>query len=167
VKEGDAVNQFDKICEVQSDKASVEITSRFDGVIKKLHYNVGDMARVGTALIDIDAEGEGDAPAAKPSAPAPSSPSSSSAPSHAPHPSANTTPAAKEPSQFIKSLAVPAVRGLAKKHNLDISTIKGTGKGGRVTKEDVLLVIEGGIPAATASEPLNVAPAVHVTSGKV
>lgn len=41
------VEQFDKLCEVQSDKASVEITSRFDGVIKKLHYEAGEMAIVG------------------------------------------------------------------------------------------------------------------------
>ncbi|KAL8717791.1 MAG: hypothetical protein Q9225_005006, partial [Loekoesia sp. 1 TL-2023] len=41
------VEQFDKLCEVQSDKAAVEITSRFDGVIKKLHYEPEDMAQVG------------------------------------------------------------------------------------------------------------------------
>lgn len=47
------MNQFDPICEVQSDKASVTITSRYDGVISKLHYNVDDIAKVGTALVDI------------------------------------------------------------------------------------------------------------------
>ncbi|KAL8864148.1 MAG: hypothetical protein Q9198_010062, partial [Flavoplaca austrocitrina] len=41
------VEQFDKLCEVQSDKAAVDITSRFDGVIKKLHYEPEDMAQVG------------------------------------------------------------------------------------------------------------------------
>src|ERR1700730_4476246 len=48
------VEEFDKICEVQSDKASVEITSRFTGVIKKLHYESGEMAIVGKPLVDID-----------------------------------------------------------------------------------------------------------------
>lgn len=51
--------QFDSICEVQSDKASVTITSRYDGVIKKLYYEVDDTALVGKPLVDIEVSKEG------------------------------------------------------------------------------------------------------------
>lgn len=57
VNVGDKVKQFDNICEVQSDKASVTITSRYDGVIKKLHHQVENVALVGKPLVDIEIDG--------------------------------------------------------------------------------------------------------------
>ena len=57
MKPGDAVAQFDNICEVQSDKASVTITSKYDGVVTKLYYTVDDIAQTGDPLIDVEIAG--------------------------------------------------------------------------------------------------------------
>ena len=74
MKPGDTVAQFDNICEVQSDKASVTITSKYDGVVTKLYYAVDDIAQTGDPLIDVEVAGEagvGDTVAVETSEPEP------------------------------------------------------------------------------------------------
>ncbi|KAF7703105.1 lipoamide acyltransferase component of branched-chain alpha-keto acid dehydrogenase complex, mitochondrial [Silurus meridionalis] len=123
VKEGDRVSQFDSICEVQSDKASVTITSRYDGVVRKLYYDVDSTATVGTPLVDIETDG-----------------------GHAVAPEEDVmeAPAVSQEEhthQDIKghkTQATPAVRRIAMENNIKLVEVVGTGKDGRILKEDIL-----------------------------
>ncbi|XP_037618843.1 LOW QUALITY PROTEIN: lipoamide acyltransferase component of branched-chain alpha-keto acid dehydrogenase complex, mitochondrial [Sebastes umbrosus] len=123
VKEGDKVSQFDSICEVQSDKASVTITSRYDGVIKRLYYDVDATALVGKPLVDIETESSSEVIQEE---------------------DVVETPAmAREEHthQEIKghkTQATPAVRRLAMENNIKLSEVVGTGRDGRILKEDIL-----------------------------
>ncbi|PZC85363.1 hypothetical protein B5X24_HaOG201859 [Helicoverpa armigera] len=124
VKVGDKVQQFDNICEVQSDKAAVTITSRYDGVVTKLYHDVDTTALVGQPLVDIEVQGEADEG------------SSSSSPEE--QPKVTKQESVEEKSQRIKVLTTPAVRRIAAQFNVDLSTVKATGRNGRVLKEDML-----------------------------
>ncbi|KAK7162674.1 hypothetical protein R3I93_006880 [Phoxinus phoxinus] len=115
VKEGDRVSQFDSICEVQSDKASVTIASRYDGVIRKLYYDVDAVAHVGSTLVDIETD---------------------KAPEGDPEEDVVETPAMSY--NHEKPQATPAVRRLAMENNIKLSEVVGTGKDGRILKEDII-----------------------------
>jgi 2-oxoisovalerate dehydrogenase E2 component (dihydrolipoyl transacylase) len=165
VEEGATVEEWAPLCEVQSDKASVEITSKFSGVIKKLHYETDAVVQVGDGMLDIEVEGEDDAEpepeAEKESEPkreaeaAPKQDSAEPQEKESPEPTqeieAEETPAPEveehiplgskapesTPSGKHANLATPAVRSMLKQNGLDISEIKGTGRDGRVLKEDI------------------------------
>lgn len=146
VEPGAQVEEFSPLCEVQSDKASVEITSRFAGTVKKLYYEAGEMAKVGKAFVDIDIQGEAaEEEAAAPPAEAPKEEPAAAAPT-VPAAVAQTveTPAAATPKVKGKaaSIATPAVRHMSKEHKIDINDIDGTGKDGRVMKEDILRFLQ-------------------------
>ncbi|KAJ5359046.1 uncharacterized protein N7496_011459 [Penicillium cataractarum] len=143
VKPGDRVSQFDPICEVQSDKASVEITSRYDGVIASIHHEADEMAEVGKPLLDIDIEDDSSSPSQAPtkstaeeivSDDMSTATASVAANTNMPNNLSNTNP---ELEAKNSGLIVPAVRSMLKQHKIDIKDIAGSGKGRRVTKEDV------------------------------
>ncbi|XP_062437863.1 lipoamide acyltransferase component of branched-chain alpha-keto acid dehydrogenase complex, mitochondrial [Rhea pennata] len=123
IKEGDSVSQFDSICEVQSDKASVTITSRYDGIIRKLHYSLDEIAYVGKPLVDIEID------ASKGVAPE-EDVVETPAMSHEEH--------THQEIKGHKTLATPAVRRLAMENNIKLSEVVGTGKDNRILKEDIL-----------------------------
>ncbi|TRY94390.1 hypothetical protein DNTS_027936 [Danionella cerebrum] len=123
VKEGDKVSQFDSICEVQSDKASVTITSRYDGIIRKLYYDVDSIALVGKPLVDIETDG-GQAEGPQEDV------VETSAVSLEEH--------THQEIKGHKTQATPAVRRLAMENNIKLSEVVGSGKDGRILKEDIL-----------------------------
>ncbi|XP_044746387.1 lipoamide acyltransferase component of branched-chain alpha-keto acid dehydrogenase complex, mitochondrial [Coccinella septempunctata] len=133
IKEGDKVAQFDNICEVQSDKASVTITSRYDGVVKKIHYDIDQTAYVGKPLIDIEVEDEPKT-ASKLENPNKTIPGSID----------NVKQLASDESQYENdySLCIPSVRRLARQYKIDLRHVKGTGKNSRILKEDVLRFLD-------------------------
>lgn len=145
VQPGARVEHFDKLCEVQSDKASVEITSPFDGVIKKLYYEPDDMAVTGKPLVDIDMDSEeAEEQADKLGGESEVKGANESNDKEVVRESESSNTAAegvKVPARNGKSdfssLATPAVRHLTKELDVDISQVPGTGKDGRVLKEDV------------------------------
>jgi 2-oxoisovalerate dehydrogenase E2 component (dihydrolipoyl transacylase) len=142
VQPGARVEHFDKLCEVQSDKASVEITSPFDGVIKKLYYEPDDMAVTGRPLVDIDMDGdEAEAEAEKLGEAETSVDKGESEKANTGSHETESRPVGRRRNgngkDDFSSLATPAVRHLMKELNINITDVEGTGRDGRVTKEDV------------------------------
>ncbi|XP_015910910.1 lipoamide acyltransferase component of branched-chain alpha-keto acid dehydrogenase complex, mitochondrial [Parasteatoda tepidariorum] len=128
VKEGDKVNQFDSICEVQSDKASVTITSRFDGYIRKLHYEIDSTATVGSPLVEIELFESDD-----------SEEQIDQVQDQLAAPSGLEIDFSRK---SAKVLAAPAVRRIAMENNVKLSDVKGTGKDGRIMREDIFAHLE-------------------------
>lgn len=143
VKPGDTVDEFDKVCDVQTDKATVEITSRFAGTIKSLNYNVGDAAKVGSSLVTMDVSD--DATDAAEAAPVSAEEAKSiSDPLH--------IPSRKQPTPSDKVLTTPAVRRIARENNVDLSLITATGPNGRLLKHDVLQYLDrDAVPVQTTA----------------
>ena len=174
VKVGDTIAEDDILFEVQNDKSVEEIPSPVSGTITAVLVSEGTVARVGDVIVEIAAEGV--APVAAPSAQA--APAASPAPAAAPAAPAQPTgvPAASNPGKLV--LAMPSVRQYAREKGIDITVVVPTGKGGRVTREDIDNF--GGAPvaapaveaapaaqaAAPASAPAPAAPAAKAEPAK-
>ncbi|MBI3953651.1 MAG: 2-oxo acid dehydrogenase subunit E2 [Chloroflexi bacterium] len=143
---GELVKKYESLVEVMTDKVNVEVPSPAEGVVKELIAKEGEVVPVGKPIAVLEevgaaapplpvGEGRGEGPTVRPEpvegrAPAPAS-----------------APAGEHP-QFVS----PVVQRLAREHGLDLSQIRGTGIGGRVSKQDVLKHLESA-PAAAAPPP--------------
>ncbi|KAG5650716.1 hypothetical protein H0H81_011263 [Sphagnurus paluster] len=159
------IQAFDPLCEVQSDKASVEITSPFDGVVTQLLVQEGEVAKVGSGLCLIEVEEDvGDAvePAKAEPAPAPTEAATPAAPvaeaDRRLHPmDPKFTPGAAD-----NVLAAPSVRHFARQQGVDLAKLMpGTGKGGRIEKRDVEAYLAKGSQAEPAQTSQAQVPTVQ------
>lgn len=160
-KEGDAVKTGDLLAEIETDKATMEMESYFDGTILKLLVPVGESAAVGRALAIIGKPGEdfsallgGTPPAQKAAEAAP----------------AEAAPAAEQPATAERPdgrvLSSPVARRVAEEKGIDIRQVPGSGPAGRIIRRDVETVAATGKPVSTAPAPAAqpAAPATPVAS---
>jgi pyruvate dehydrogenase E2 component (dihydrolipoamide acetyltransferase) len=138
VNVGDTVREFDPLVEVQTDKALVELPSPASGQVLEIKASAGDLAHVGDVIVVI---GEGEKGVGKNDG---------------------------EPVQHRlgRALATPAVRKLARERGIDITQVAGTGKAGRVTKEDVERYAAGSLtpqPAVASPAAKEVLPALQTS----
>jgi 2-oxoglutarate dehydrogenase E2 component (dihydrolipoamide succinyltransferase) len=154
-QEGDSVNRGDSLVELETDKVNLDVTAEEDGVLARIERREGEVVTVGEVLGLVSGSNGASAPApeaataatAAPPEPTPSPaaetpPIATPPPPTAPAPPVLGTPAAGEEDADSAGggRAAPAVRRLAEEHHVDLNTVTGTGPGGRVTREDVLIV---------------------------
>ncbi|NBD23458.1 dihydrolipoamide acetyltransferase family protein [Paenibacillus glycinis] len=170
IKPGDTVTDEDIIMEVQNDKAIVEVPCPVNGKVLEVLVKDGQVCHVGDIVAVIDAEGEVPEQAApaggNDSAPAPAA-EAPKAEAPAPEaPKAAVTAAAPAPKTAGGLvLATPSVRKFSREQGVDISNVAGSGKNGRITREDITAFASGGGTAsAPASQDSAAAPAAETKS---
>lgn len=154
VAEGDEIEEDQAVVEVMTDKAVVEIPAKNAGTVHRLYYAQGDIAKVHSALFALEVAGEvtttsgtdDESPSANNSASSVASQSSVNTQTNGSSQQSTQIAPSKfsdgeyEPPIAIegKVLASPAVRRVAREKNIDLSTVEGSGKKGRILKSDVL-----------------------------
>jgi 2-oxoglutarate dehydrogenase E2 component (dihydrolipoamide succinyltransferase) len=133
-KEGDAVKRDENLIDIETDKVVLELPAPADGVLVRIIKNARDSVGSGDVIAQIDTEAKADAAAA---------------------------PTAKKPPETAKVAApvMPAAQKLAAEKGIDTSSIRGTGRDGRVTKGDVLEAASRGPASAAPAAPAPAAPA--------
>jgi pyruvate dehydrogenase E2 component (dihydrolipoamide acetyltransferase) len=123
VKEGDAVKEDQDLLEVETDKALLTLNSPYTGKVAKLHCKEGDIIKVGDVLTTVDAGGK------------------EPTPQEAQKKDSGTVVGSLGDNEVVEVVrpvqAMPAVRALAKQMQIDLASVRGTGPGGRITKEDI------------------------------
>lgn len=148
---GDTVQRDEPLFEISTDKVDAEIPSPAAGVLTEIKVPAGETAQINTIVAVIGGAG------AVPPAAAPSTPAKAAAPAPAPAAAVpQPEPVAASEAEHVRSS--PLVRKIARENNVNLGAVRGTGAGGRVTKEDILGYIEKGGAPATAATAKSAAP---------
>src|SRR5438128_5491215 len=168
-QEGEQIAADEPLLEISTDKVDTEVPSPGEGVVQQILVQEGETVDVGTKLAVIAPDGA-EAPAAGPQAPETAEPEpepAAEAPAPEPEPQPEPTPqspaAAPERAPATdgageKTFVSPVVARIASEHGVDVSQVPGTGRGGRVTKKDIVAFVESGQAAAPAATPAPEAP---------
>ncbi|MEK3953887.1 dihydrolipoamide acetyltransferase family protein [Psychrobacillus sp. FSL K6-1464] len=149
VKPGDHVNKYDALAEVNTDKVTAEVPSSFTGIIKELIANEGDTLAVGEIVCTIETEGGASEETVEVKEAAPEEPTAETVkPAEV---QKHTAPV--EPEKGAKARYSPAVLKISQEHGIDLSLVTGTGNEGRITRKDLLKIVESGeIPVAKVEQ---------------
>lgn len=165
IKPGDKVQEDDVLCEIQNDKAVVEIPSPVEGTVLEVLVAEGTVATVGQVLVTFDAPGyenlqfKGDDHAEEapkqeaPAAPAAQATQTTPPPAPPAYGIGVTEPQVKvEVDPNRKIIAMPSVRKYARDKGVEITQVPGSGKNGRIVKSDIDAFLSGGVAAVTAPQ---------------
>jgi 2-oxoglutarate dehydrogenase E2 component (dihydrolipoamide succinyltransferase) len=151
-KEGERVEVGEPVVELETEKIDLEVNADRGGVITSIKHKEGDDVKIGEVLAVMDESAS--APAAKPSGNGSERGRQESAPPASPAPPASQTPPAPD------TRATPTARNVAKDHDVNLASVRGSGTAGRVTKQDVQNAI--GSDRASAASDAPVAPLAPV-----
>ncbi|HHQ6056863.1 pyruvate dehydrogenase complex dihydrolipoyllysine-residue acetyltransferase [Morganella morganii] len=146
VSVGDTVTEEQSLITVEGDKASMEVPSPMAGKVKEIKVAVGDKVKTGSLIMVFEVAGAAPAPAAQPAAaPAAAAPASA--------PAAKAAPAAGN--DFVENDAYvhasPVIRRLAREFGVNLAKVKGTGRKGRILREDVQAYVKDAVKRAEAA----------------
>lgn len=156
VAPGDSIKAEQSLMTVESDKAAMEIPSPQAGVVKELKLKIGDKVSEGSLILMLEPAGESAAAVAP--APAAAAPAPLAAAPAAPAPMKQSPSAKIDEASFAKAYATPSMRKFARELGVDLGKVEGTGRKGRITREDVLGFVKRALAQGGGGAGLGVAP---------
>ena len=159
VSVGDTVTEEQSLITVEGDKASMEVPSPMAGKVKEIKVAVGDKVKTGSLIMVFEVAGAAPAPAAQPAAaPAAAQPAAApaaAAPASAPAAKAAPAAAPAAGNDFVENDAYvhasPVIRRLAREFGVNLAKVKGTGRKGRILREDVQAYVKDAVKRAEAA----------------